>query len=413
MSLSELTAAILAARGSLQDEPERSRLARAVVRASVEVERTMAESRFIVHLADSGVLVARNVELAGYASRLGQIADQIANEDPLAAPARVLERLREIEAPGTLLLPDTRLLRLAAAASSQAAVSSRQELYPRGMDPSRSLKLSQGALLGVRTLTIEQIRERVHSRYPDAAPLPDRPALDDLLQGAGLDLQWDPVGKDGSGCYVSRLFDLQAVSSRSESLTRNPTTPGPLPEITPDSADARQFEERLERAMKDGSFLTLLVNPKYYEAAMEDLSRRFPINLVDCEGVFLDALRDVAEKARVNWDLVLRTDAAPRQGDWDKLMLLVNRTMSVIEQRLSTGDKTTLIVYAGLLARYDHMDLLERLRDKVGRRDGIPGLWLLVPGEEQAVLDGKPIPIISSGQCARIPESWLKNLHRG
>jgi hypothetical protein len=56
---------------------------------------------------------------------------------------------------------------------------------------------------------------------------------------------------------------------------------------------------------------------------------------------------------------------------------------------------------------------LERLRDKVGRRGGIPGVWLLVPGDEQAVLDGKAIPIISSGQRARIPEGWLENLHRG
>jgi hypothetical protein len=71
-----------------------------------------------------------------------------------------------------------------------------------------------------------------------------------------------------------------------------------------------------------------------------------------------------------------------------------------------------LVVYPGLLARYDRMDLLERLRDRVGRGDGIAGLWLLVPGDDQALLDGKAIPILSPGQRARIPESWLENVHR-
>ena len=93
-------------------------------------------------------------------------------------------------------------------------------------------------------------------------------------------------------------------------------------------------------------------------------------------------------------------------------MLLVGRTMPLVEQQLSRADKTMLVVYAGLLARYDHMTLLERLRDKIGQRDGIPGLWLLIPSDQQAVIDGKAVPIISAGQRARIPESWLQNIHR-
>jgi hypothetical protein len=86
--------------------------------------------------------------------------------------------------------------------------------------------------------------------------------------------------------------------------------------------------------------------------------------------------------------------------------------MTLVEEQLSRADKTMLLVYAGLLARYDQMTLLERLRDKIGRRDGIPGLWLLIPGDHQALMDGKAVPIISPGQRARIPESWLQNIHR-
>ena len=93
-------------------------------------------------------------------------------------------------------------------------------------------------------------------------------------------------------------------------------------------------------------------------------------------------------------------------------MVLVNRAMPVVEQRLMAAKKTMLLIYPGLLARYDQMPLLERLREKVGRRDGIPGVWLLIPGDNQAMLDGKAIPIISPGQRTRIPETWLRTIRR-
>jgi hypothetical protein len=59
------------------------------------------------------------------------------------------------------------------------------------------------------------------------------------------------------------------------------------------------------------------------------------------------------------------------------------------------------------------MALLANLREKIGRKDGIPGLWLLIPGDTQPLLDGKAIPIISPGQRTRIPEKWIRNEHRG
>jgi len=386
------------------------------------------------------IIVALSQELAGYAARLGDDADKLADEDPLVPPARVIQRLRAIVVPtGASALSDARIVRLAAAASQQAAVSSRQELYPQGMDAARALKLSQGALYGVVFLTVEQIRDRVGSRYPEAEPLPDRPTLDELLRVAGFDFQWDPAGK-GSGCYVSRLRDTVSITSGSESVSRIPTGTGPheAEVITPEIADARQFEERLQRGIKDGSFLALLVHPKYYERAARELCHRFPIELVDFEGAFLDALRQVAGQANVNWQLVLKTDTTPNQGDWDKLMLLVGRAMPIVEESLVTGHsslvtghlrdeshttadtgqmtndkKTILLVYTGLLARYDQMSFLERMRDKVGRRDGIPGLWILLPGQNQALMDGKAVPLLGPGQKANIPESWLHNVHRG
>ncbi len=482
MAVEELAAAILLARGSVEDEPRRTRLALAVTRLAVDVERVMAEPRLVVRrtsprplptrqlsvvsgqlppvAADSGppaalstvvwgagrVLVATNQDLADYAARLGRAADELAAEDPLVPPTRVLERLRAVRAPsGVDPLPDARLVRLAAASSQTAAVSSKQELYPYGMDASRALKLSQQALLGARRLTVEEIRSRVVGRYPEAARLPDRPALDDLLRAAGIEPDWDET----AGAYRTRIPEPLVSSSPSAPLTRRPTQAGPPPgEVTPEEAQARQFEERLQRALADGSFVAMTVEPRGYARAREELGRRFPLQQVDLEAVFLQALRDVADKAKVKWERVLQADAVPGSDDWNRLMLLVRRAVPLVEQTilvtghsslvighssLVTGDqgqvtedqgqmtsdqgpRTILLIYPGLLARYEQMDLLQRLREKVGRAGGIPGLWMLIASDESTelpVLDGHAVPVIGRAEWARIPEYWLENRHRG
>ena len=121
-----------------------------------------------------------------------------------------------------------------------------------------------------------------------------------MLREAGFELHWDPTAKDGAGCYVSPHRNTISVSSHSEWISRHSTAIGQVnaSEITPEEADARQFEERLHRAIKEGSFLTLLVNPKYHERARDELCRRFPVQLVDFEGVFLTACEQVAEKSQ-------------------------------------------------------------------------------------------------------------------
>lgn len=414
MLVPELAESLIAARGSAQEEPNRTRLARAVVRAAVEVERSMGDPRFQVRRDGERVLVALSQDLAGYAFRLGDLADQIAGEDPLVPPLRVLQRLRELPAPASMVpLTDTRLVRLAASASTGARLSSRQELYPRGMEAGRVLKLSQGALYGVASLTLQEIQDRVRSRYPESAPLPSRPALDSLLDEAGFEFRWEPTLK-GVGGYVSKLRDAVSVTSETRSTLRQSAglpAPGAV-EFTPELADERQFEERLQRGAKDGSFYALLVSPRHYECAFAALASHFTLKVVDFEGLFLAALRQVAEKARVNWDIILKTDARPHDGDWNKLLLLVNRAMPLVEEQIAATEEPILLIFANLMARYERMDVLERLRDKVGRRGGIPSLWLLMPGDQQAFMDGKTVPVLSPSQRVRVPVSWLKKQNR-
>jgi hypothetical protein len=131
----------------------------------------------------------------------------------------------------------------------------------------------------------------------------------------------------------------------------------------------------------------------------------------------LQEMKATAAALGARWEVVLQADAsAPESADWRRLQTLVRRAMPAVEQALLTAAGPVLLVYPGLLARYDQMPLLERLREACGRKSDAPGFIVLIAADEQRhvpVLDGKPIPVILTSEWARIPEAWLENLHRG
>ncbi|MHB8973725.1 MAG: BREX system serine/threonine kinase PglW [Pirellulaceae bacterium] len=423
MSAGELCEALLTARGSVEDEPRRSRLAHVVTRAAVETENLRDEPKYILRRVGSNALIATDMSLADYAAALGQRADQIAKEDPLVPPARVVEMLREVPLPPeSEPLGDARLVRLAAAASQTAAISSKQEIHPRNMDVGRAIKLSHGGLVGVRSLTPEQIRQRVSSRYPLAATLPGRPQLDKLLADAGLELAWN-VDHPGGGAYVSTARNVLSVTDPSSILPRYSTsvrtsgtpTPNFRPTyVPPEEAEARAFEERLRYAERDGSFLALTVTKKLYDRALQKLIGRFATRPLDLERVFLDALQEAANEVGADWTVVVGADAAdPRSEDWRNLNhLIASRVIPQVEQKLIQGDseaaKTVLAYHLNWLQRYDQVVMLASVAQAV--QDGrLHGAWLLIPASPQTempLLDGMAVPVITNNQWAHIPERW-------
>jgi hypothetical protein len=150
-----------------------------------------------------------------------------------------------------------------------------------------------------------------------------------------------------------------------------------------------------------------MVKPRLYERAYQQLTSRFGVALVDLEGIFIESLRTVVQKAGANWQLVVETDAHPHQGDWDKLMVLVQRVMPLVEAQLRNIDRPMLMIYPGLLARYHQMTLFDHLRQAIAKPQGIQGLWVLVPGDREALIDGKAVPVLSAAEKMRIPEAWL------
>jgi serine/threonine protein kinase len=422
MTAADLSLAVLTARGSTEEEPNRSAMASAITRAAIETELNQAEPRFFIHRRGTAVLVAQSAELADYAVKLGEKADELAVLDPLPNPIRVVESLRAINAPPARPpLPDSVLVTVAAHASKQAAVSSKFELYTRGMPAKRALMLAQNALTGVRELTVEQVRQRVRSRYPEAESLPDRPELDALLGESGLDLVWHPELAQGIGAYRFRAYEEASTFSTGTILPdRMPTASpdsAPAGETSEEIAEARVIENKLRRAAGEGTFLVLAVPPGQMLTAEHELLQRFELDRRNVDELVIRALRADAQAVRADWNVVLRADAAPRQSeDWKRLILLVNRALPKVEEELSTSSKTLLLVNPGLLARYQQLELLVRLRDRIGRTGSpLHGLWVLVPTNSQAVLptlDNQPVPVLSAAQWTTLTEAWLQNRHR-
>lgn len=436
MSVHEAALALLSLRGCAeQDDAERLRQASAVLRAAIEAESHLDQPRFEAFNHAPVTLVATAAAWADYARQLGAAADACALADPLLPPARVLETLEGISPPGatsatggtpTPTLPPTRLLRLAASASRKAALSSRQEIYPRGMSALQALKASINALVGA-TLSPAALQARVRGRYPEATPLPGRPELDRLLEEASAPLHWDPTAADGSGAYRSATLGSVATAGTTTQFSRQGTmlSAGAGPDGT--VAGAAAAEDRLQRSLRQGGLLVLTVEPRLARRAETELLHRFneqqqsaahKLHRVSVDALLLAELKAQATAARVDWNVVLRADAADKGSrDWTNLMRLVQRALPALRTALLQSTAPVLMVNAGLLARYDLTALITEIEAAAGRPGQTPCVWLLLPSAHQGlpVIDGVAVPLVNNihnTQTLALPQAWIENQHR-
>lgn len=416
MTVAEAADALLAARGSAFDEPIRSRTALAVLRASCETEFGAKEPRFVECRSEGRVLVALGHALGDYAFKLGAEADELAQLDPLAPPARVVETLRRVRLPdGVGPLADSRLVRLAAGVSRRAAVSARMEVYPRGLEPRRAILLSTGALLGTKDLTVEELRSRVSSRYPEAAPLPAQPEeLQGLLASTGTRFVWDPAAEGGKGAFRFERPGGVTLTSGSTGTLRSTAAPIALPPaLAPEVLDARRFDERLRLTVERGACLILVTQPGDYVRLERRLCDAFQPAVCDLDALLIRELQAECQRIGARWDKVLAADGAEEKSqDRQRLLLLVTRALEVTAQRILAAGPHVLLTNIGLLARYDRFDFLDRLRHTLdGPTGGVRTLWVLVPSDEQhalPTLHGRPVPITTPGQWTRVPGAWLE-----
>ena len=435
MSAFESAMALLALRGcAAQDDDERLRQATAVLRAAVEAESHLDQPRFEAFDHQPYALIATASAWADYARQLGAAADACALADPLLPPPRVLETLEGVPLPPALVneaapsaaLAPARLLRMAASASRTAALSSRQEIYPRGMAPLQAVRQSLGALVGAPQLRLRDIQDRVRGRYPEASALPGRPELDRLLEGAGAPLTWDASAAQGAGAYRLSTLGSAQTAGTTTVFSRQATGFSAGAVGDGEMTDAAAVEERLKRSLQQGGLLVLTVHPRIACRAEGELLHRFgelgtqpaPLQRVSFDSLMLAALREQATAARVDWNVVIEADAADRGSrHWINLQRLVQRTLPTLRAALLQGSEPILLVSAGLLARYDLMTLIAEVEENAGRPDHTPSVWLLLPTANQGLplIDGVAVPIVNNMQNTRalaLPQEWVENRHR-
>jgi serine/threonine protein kinase len=416
-------AALLDHEGSTVAEPLRTRLAEAVLRAVIDTEladqRTNADPRLTYSREARGILIAAGPAHAGagpstaerleWAERLGRAADELARADPLPVPATVIETLRAVPMPGnadpSLIFPE-RLVEIAVIASQDAAATSRLEIYQRGLDPDRALRLAAGALYGADEITPEQVAQRIKTRFPEAKALPGRPGLDAVLRAAGIPLRWDEQAKHYRG---------EVAQGRGLTSLRTTTT-HPTAVSAPSRASLRledqvvAADDELERSLQAGGWLVLSVDPRRVAQAQTILETR-PVSLVDVEAVMLGGMREFAERHNVRWPTVLAADAAePGTPDHHNLRRVADAGIAKAREAIESSGPAVLLVNAGILARYG-TTLLDDMREAVRTATAgspVRTVWLLVPWadrQQPPLLDGAAIPLLGN-QWLPLPREW-------
>ncbi|MEQ1891104.1 MAG: hypothetical protein ABL998_01065, partial [Planctomycetota bacterium] len=291
-------------------------------------------------------------------------------------------------------------------------------LYPVGLGAERALRLSVGALSGAGTLdpthpgrrlvSVDEVRQRVRSRYPRGAVLPGRPHLDDLLRRAGWDADWN----DAAAGYVTRVDDQFTIPTGSSVRPRTRdilAAPGAT-EVT-DAA----FEERIRNAIAGRRFLVLKVDARDLQCARAALEARFPgLESVDLDAEILAALRATLTEGEIDAAVFHDAEAEGSRGPhWGRVKNVMTSVLERVASRLLSGEAPLLLRNVGLLARYGLWTPLEALNPQTGSRSSRATLVLLPgdPSRPWAEVGTVQVPILP-GQLAVLPDPFLAPFRR-
>ncbi|MEV0591168.1 BREX system serine/threonine kinase PglW [Nonomuraea cavernae] len=458
-SVAEIADALTVRRGTrLQKRDQRRALALAAVRAVVEVEQLVPEEGRFRHTANreatdsalgAGLLALEVCEddapstpsapgLLDYAHRLGRVADRLAKLDALPTAGTVLTELRAISPPqGVIEWDERRMVRLAVAASRNAAATPRLEVYPRDLLLVRALRLTQAGLVrlipGVADarqpgLTVDEVHERVRARFPELTDggieggLPSGPPLTKALRDAGFDLTLSTREGTGTQRYLPARLDL-ASSYLTAYAGRHATRDGAVTRYAddPQLASAVRAEERLIASARRDGFRALTVRAGLTREAVAELTgERFGAEALSATRLFLEAMHElVPPGSKPTWDTILRADVAePGSRAALKFAEYARTAWGRIEPQvralLEPGTGPVLLTDAAVFARYDAMGVLDRLA--AAARQGGRGLWLLCPQGDPAReprLGTVAVPHQAGlGEWIELPDSWVTNTHR-
>jgi serine/threonine protein kinase len=311
------------------------------------------------------------------ALHLGEAVDDLLRDADVVSPAILRETLRAVES-GGVRFPDARLIQLAVGLSRHGKLSSMSEAYRADLAPARAVEI---ALRGAasRELAVTTIEQRVRGRFPDAATIPQRPALDDSVKKAMPYLEWRDDGQ---------VYALRAADAASLTFTASSTTWGR-------AASDPAIAARLAASINDRGALTLVASRKRPLAETADrLAAEYRLQVVDLADLVLDVLKSAAAKNKVAWQVVIRADAAAAAArDRQNLQTLARAAFTPRWREFLASPEPAILLNPAVVARLGLVDLIAEVTDLSTPRAA--ARWFLLPRPRSGGtpdLDGVPMP---------------------
>jgi len=337
---------------------------------------------------------------------LAKAADALAAREVLASPAEVERVLRACVANTRLeSLPSERLIALAAEASTRAAVSSRLELYPRGLAAARALELSAAILsTGANEgLSREDLVRRVRGRYSEAEPLPEGAALETLMQKLGF--QWMPemahfVREDASPSATFLTTGKSNARSHNRSLTA----------LSREQVAASDFESRVRITLERRDIRLLSVNAHDARLVASRLAAQFGLRIVDVDHLLVAEMQRLAKRDEIELGAVHAADREGATGEhWSLLVGLARDAARELTRELLPAKEPLLLCGLGLVSRYGLTQFLTTLVESV-KSETSAAVFLLIAGNGSSgfAIGGRvAVPGVLSSQQTRLSSEWV------
>ena len=150
----------------------------------------------------------------------------------------------------------------------------------------------------------------------------DPKELELMLQKVGIDVRW---GADKEVFRRSEARVLVTSGSSIGSRRDTATSTRHVDSSSPETVEARQTEDRLQHAYRDGGFLVLTVKPSYLRACERNLMHRFPeLERVSFDDLLFEQLRTKSEEYEFPWSDLYESDSEGQTSeDWHNLLHLM------------------------------------------------------------------------------------------
>jgi serine/threonine protein kinase len=299
-------------------------------------------------------------------------------------------------------IPAHTLLRIAAAASTQVALTSSDELHARSIPIDEALRILLRGLSSSDAFGRPELESRLAARFPTLAKaLPRRPELDAMVQAVVPDMHWN----DTLGRY--EFTQDQAAASYVPTRHTRPSAPVRREHATSD------VEYLLLSSKQERTFRALGIPLGTSDDVAKVLTDKFGATHIDVTDLLLSTLRSKAAAAGVQWNSILAADAGAA-ADREGLKGFVAQAVPMFKEAVDRAPGPVVLTDLSTLAAYGQLEVLSSWTDLTTPPPH--AVWVLVPQRDEAggrpgsKVDGTRLPINSPEQFAQIDDTEVAAL---